>query len=107
MRELFVDRYCAAMPETERTTPFGEETIIWTVRGHMFAAYAVDGEGVTVRMADKVSAQKMVGERRAVSAPYLKGDGWVLLPWDTPPDELRSRINKSYRLVFNDGNHQG
>ncbi len=106
MRELFVDRYCGALLETERTTPFGEDTIVWTVRGHMFAAYATAGEGVSVRMSGRIAAQQMVGQGRATSPDYLRGGGWVLLPWDTPPDELRSRINKSYRLVRDDGNRE-
>ncbi|WP_339984126.1 MmcQ/YjbR family DNA-binding protein [Gymnodinialimonas ulvae] len=104
MRELFVDRYCGALLDTERTTPFGEDTVVWTVRGHMFAAYAVGGDGVSVRLAGKIAAQQMVGQGRAKSPPYLRGEGWVSFPWDTPLDELRGRINKSYRLVLKDGN---
>jgi predicted DNA-binding protein (MmcQ/YjbR family) len=107
MRELFVDRYCASLLDTERTTPFGEDTVVWTVRGHMFAAYSVGGDGVSMRVADKIAAQQMVGSRKAKSPSYLRGDGWVSLSWDTPLDELRSRINKSYRLVLHDGNGSG
>lgn len=107
MRELFVDRYCGSLLDTERTTPFGEDTVVWTVRGHMFAAYSVGGDGVSVRMGGKIAAHQMVGSGRAKSPSYLRGEGWVSVPWDTPLDELRARINKSYRLVLQDGNHVG
>ena len=103
MREQFVDRFCAALRETERTTPFGDETVIWTVRGHTFAAYTVDGDGVSVRVGNKVAAQKLVGQGRVATADYLRGNSWVLFPWDTSPDELRLRIGASHSLVIEDG----
>lgn len=104
MRELFIDRYCNALHDTERTTPFGEDTIVWTVGGHMFAAYTKGGDGISMRMDGKVAAHKMVGQQKATSTPYLKGNGWVSFPWDTPLDDLRNRLNISYRLVARDGN---
>lgn len=104
MREAFVDIYCKGLLGTARTTPFGEDAVIWTVHGHMFAAYTVGGEGLSLRIADKVTAHTLVGQKRAVSSPALKGTGWVLFPWDTRPQELRDWIGKSYRLVLDDGN---
>lgn len=105
MREAFVDIYCKGLLGTERTTPFGEEAVIWTVHGHMFAAYTVNGEGLSLRIGDKVTAHKLVGQRRAKTSHYLTGTGWVLLPWDTKPSELRDWLGKSYRLVLSDGNN--
>jgi predicted DNA-binding protein (MmcQ/YjbR family) len=102
MREAFVDIYCKGLLGTKRTKPFGDDTVIWTVHDRMFAAYTADGEGLSLRMADKVSAQVLVGQGRAASAPYLKGEAWVLLPWTTRPEELRDRLGKSYRLVLDD-----
>ncbi|WP_224814652.1 MmcQ/YjbR family DNA-binding protein [Hasllibacter sp. MH4015] len=104
MQEVFVDIYCRGFPGTERTTPFGDDTVVWTVHGHMFAAYTKGGEGVSLRLDNKIAAHLAVGQGRAASTPYLKGDGWVLFPWDTRPEELRDRIGKSYRLVLSDKN---
>lgn len=100
MREAFVDIYCRGLLGTARTTPFGAETVIWTVHGRMFAAYTRNGEGLSLSIGSKVTAHKLVGQKRAVSSPYLKGTGWVLFPWNTRPQELRDWIGKSYRLVL-------
>lgn len=104
MQEGFVDIYCRGLLGTARATPFGEDVAIWTVHGHMFAAYTKGGEGLSLRIASKLTAHKLVGQKRAVTSPYLKGTGWVLFPWETPPTELRDWIFKSYRLVLNDHN---
>lgn len=104
MEERFVDIYCGTLAGTRRTQPFGPETVFWTVDGRMFAAYTHDGNGVSVRLADKVSAHRLIGQRRALAPSYLKNDGWLMFPWDTRPEELRDRINESYRLVRQDGN---
>ncbi|GAB5446404.1 MmcQ/YjbR family DNA-binding protein [Gymnodinialimonas sp.] len=104
MQEAFVDIYAKGLLGTARTTPFGDDVVIWTVHGHMFAAYTMGGEGLSLRIGSKVTAHKLVGQKRAVTSPYLKGTGWVLFPWDTPPMELRDWIGKSYRLVLDDGN---
>lgn len=105
MREAFVDIYCRGLLGTARTTPFGEGAVIWTVHGHMFAAYTEGGEGLSLRTGSKITAQKLVGQNRAITSPYLKGHGWVLFPWTTRPQELRDWIGKSYRLVLDDGNN--
>lgn len=104
MRETFVDRHCAALPGTRREVPFGDETVIWTVYGHMFAAYMMGGEGLSLRMDETSSEQDTPGRRRAMSNPYLSGGGWVLVRWSGGPDELRARLDESYRLVLRDGN---
>ena len=102
MQESFVDRHCFGLGGAKKQTPFGEDTVVWKVGGHMFAAYMRDGEGVSVRIQDKISAQKMVGAGQAKSAPYLKGEGWVLVPWSAGPDILRKRLNESYNLILKD-----
>lgn len=104
MQQAFVDRICKALPEAERTTPFGPETVFWCVGGHMFAAYSVDGEGVSLRTTGRLMADKLIREGRAISPPELQGEGWVLVPWTTAPEELRDRIERSHRLVRQDGN---
>ncbi|MGP1358893.1 MmcQ/YjbR family DNA-binding protein [Roseicyclus sp.] len=101
MHQTFADRVCRALADTERQQPFGPDTVVWTVEGHMFAAYTENGHGVSLRM-DYVVAARMVNEGRAHSPPSLTDAGWVLVPWETPPDELQRRIIASYRLVRTD-----
>ncbi|OAN68241.1 hypothetical protein A8B78_22360 [Jannaschia sp. EhC01] len=104
MQEVFVDIYAKGLLGTARSTPFGEDMVIWTVHGHMFAAYTKGGNGLSLRIGSDLMAQILVGQKRAVSSPYLKGTGWVLFPWTTPPTELRDWIGRSYRLVLSDRN---
>lgn len=102
MRHEFVDRHCRAMPRTERVTPFGPDTIVWKINGHMFAAYTETGAGLSVRTTDLPRALAVIRRSRPASAPFLTGGGWVLLPWETPPEELRLRLIESYNLVRRD-----
>lgn len=105
MHAEFVDRICDRLPGAERTEPFGPGTVVWTVEGHMFAAYTEGSGGLSLRTGGAAMADKLVGEGRALSAPDLRGGGWVTLPWlTTPPEELRQRIERSFRLVARDGN---
>lgn len=104
MHEAFVDRICAGLPDAERRQPFGPETAVWTVDGHMFAAYTTGGRGLSLRLTGPKTAGKLVREGRALTAPDLESDGWVLIPWETPPEEIQDRLERSYRLVRTDGN---
>ena len=90
------------MPRTERATPFGPDTVVWKINGHMFAAYTETGAGLSVRTSDLTRALAVIRRSRPASAPYLTGGGWVLLPWETPPEELRLRLIESYNLVRRD-----
>ena len=101
MHQSFAYRVCRALADTERQQPFGPDTVVWTVEGHMFAAYTENGHGVSLRM-DYLVAARMVDEGRADSPPALTDAGWVLVPRETPPEELQRRIVASYRLVRTD-----
>jgi hypothetical protein len=103
MQETLADHICRQLDGSERHEPFGPGTVVWTVRGHMFAAYIVDGEGVSLRL-DCAQALRLVAEGRADAPPWLRQEGWVTLPWDTHPEELRRRILGSYGLVRLDRN---
>jgi predicted DNA-binding protein (MmcQ/YjbR family) len=104
MHHRFVDSHCARLPGAERVQPFGPETVIWRVNGHMFAAYTGDGLGLSVRnrvlaLPERLREARQEGGR----APELStGDGWTIVGWDTPPEVLRARIDESYRLVLRD-----
>ena len=102
MRHEFVDRFCRTLPEAIRDQPFGPDTVVWKIHGHMFAAYTETGAGLSVRTAGMPHALAMIRRSRPASAPYLTGGGWVVLPWETAPEELRARLRESYDLVLGD-----
>ncbi|MEM9755163.1 MAG: MmcQ/YjbR family DNA-binding protein [Pseudomonadota bacterium] len=96
----FVETQCRALPGAIAERPFGPDTVVWTIGGRMFAAYTAEGTGVSVACHSALVAQRLVRERRALSAPYLRGPGWVLLPFETTAlDELNWRIRQSYLRV--------
>jgi predicted DNA-binding protein (MmcQ/YjbR family) len=102
MREEFVDRHCRALPRAERVQPFGTGAVVWRINGHMFAFYAEDGAGLSVRCANLTRALAVIRKTRPASAPYKTGGDWVVLPWETAPEELRQRLVESYHLVRRD-----
>ncbi len=99
MHERFADRFCASLPGAVRHEPFGPDMAVWKVAGYMFAAYTLEGQGLSLRASNAIAAQLLISQGRAVSAPYLQGGGWVLFPWETTPDELRLHIRRSYDTV--------
>jgi len=102
MQHDFVDRHCRALEAAAREQPFGPDTVVWKVHNRMFAAYTDAGEGLSVRTFNLRRALAVIQRSRAASEPYLTGGGWVLLPWETPPEELRLRLIESYNLVRRD-----
>jgi len=103
MHEAFADRICGGFDRAIREQPFGPGMVVWTIDGHMFAAYTEAGEGLSLRVdgGDNIQVQS-VGES-AVSAPLFEA-GWVLVPWQTQPEILRRRIAASYNMVLADKN---
>lgn len=102
MRQDFVEIHCRVLPRAERDTPFGPGTVVWKINGHMFAAYTETGAGLSVRTSNMVRALAVIRQSAPASAPFLTGGGWVLLPWETRPEELRLRLIESYNLVRRD-----
>lgn len=103
MHEAFADRICSGMDRAVREQPFGPGMVVWTIDGHMFAAYTETGDGLSVRVSEP-EAYALTVNGNADSHTPLTGAGWVLIPWQTPPEELRRRIATSYDLVLADGN---
>jgi predicted DNA-binding protein (MmcQ/YjbR family) len=100
--QTFVDNHCKRLPDTERVQPFGPETVVWRVAGHMFAAYIDGGQGVSLRSNTMTAALSGPMQPNRDPASYLAGGGWVTVPWETGIDTLRAQIDMSYRLVLRD-----
>jgi hypothetical protein len=103
MHEAFADRICSGMDGAVREQPFGPGMVVWTIDGHMFAAYTETGEGLSLRVPE-AEADRLAANGQAASHTPLSGAGWVLIPWQTPPEELRRRIAASYGMVLADRN---
>jgi hypothetical protein len=69
--------------------------VVWTIDGHMFAAYTEAGDGLSVRVpeaeADEDGRQWPRGKPHAADGRGLGPD-----PLATPPEDLRRRIAASY-----------
>jgi hypothetical protein len=103
MHEAFADRICSGMDRAQREQPFGPGMVVWTIDGHMFAAYTEAGHGLSVRVPE-AEADEMAANGHATSHTPLTGAGWVLIPWHTQPEDLHRRIAISYEMVLADGN---
>jgi predicted DNA-binding protein (MmcQ/YjbR family) len=64
----------------------------------MFALIGAVMPGVSVKTDGVETAEMLIAAGIGVKAPYLHRS-WINLPWGTPEDELRHRLETSYRLV--------
>lgn len=95
----FVNACCAALPGTAVDDPWGGGHDAWKVGGKLFAVIGTMDTGVSVKCADIDTAQLIIEMGRAERAPYFHRS-WVHIPWGLVPDEeLRERIETSYRLI--------
>ncbi|TNF18759.1 MAG: MmcQ/YjbR family DNA-binding protein [Rhodobacteraceae bacterium] len=104
MSRDFVNKVCATLPGSEVSDPWGGGHDAWKVGGKMFACIGSMGTGVSVKTPDIDSATMLIDLGRAIKAPYFHRS-WVLVPFDRigPEDideeEVRDRLETSYRLV--------
>ena len=95
-----VNRICSAFPGAEVSDPWGGGHDAWTVGGKMFACIGSVGDGVSVKTPSVEDAALLIDMGHAVKAPYFHRS-WIKIDWGTvPDDELRDRIETSYRLIF-------
>ena len=104
MTRDLVNTICAAFPGAEVSDPWGGGHDAWKVGGKMFACIGAEGGGVSVKTEDVDSATLLIEVGRAVKAPYFHRS-WVRLPFERiedgeiRADELRDRLQTSYRIV--------
>ena len=93
-----VNAICAPLPGATHSDPWGGGHDAWKVGEKMFACIGAKGDGVAVKCAsidDALHLEDMFGWPKA---PYFHRS-WVLVPLDADQDELRFRIETSYRNV--------
>jgi len=93
-----VNDICGKLPGAEVSDPWGGGHDAWKVGGKMFACIGAVMPGVSVKTDSIETAQMLIEASVGVKAPYFHRS-WINLPWETPEDELRHRIVRSYRLV--------
>lgn len=64
----------------------------------MFACRGAMQNGTSVKTDSIETAQMLIDAGIGTKAPYFHRS-WLLLPEDCPDDELRHRLEASYRLV--------
>ncbi len=95
----FVNTHCAGFPGAEVSQPFGPDHDCWKVGGKMFAIIGQMGDGVSLKTDHVDTARLLIEAGRAIRAPYLHAS-WARIPFGLVSDEeLRERIDTSYRLI--------
>ena len=100
MTRAVVNAHCATLPGAEVSDPWGGGHDSWKVGGKLFANVGASADhGVAVKCADVETAALLIEMGRALRAPYHH-TSWVRIPWRlVPDDELRDRIDISYRII--------
>lgn len=98
MTRAEVNALCAAYPGAGVSEPFGEGHEVWKVGGKIFAIVGASTGAVSVKTDGIETAELLIEAGVATSAPYLHRS-WVALPLNADPDELRHRVEASYRLI--------
>jgi len=93
-----INKICAAFPGAEVSDPWGGGHDAWKVGGKMFACIGSQMPGVSVKTAGIETAEMLIDAGVGTKAPYFHRS-WILLPFDTPADELKHRLAESYRVV--------
>lgn len=98
MSRQIVNRIAAALPGAGNSDPWGGGHDCWKVGGKMFAVIGAVNEAVAVKT-DGIETAEMLIEAGAASRAAYFHRSWVQLPLDAPEDELRHRIEASYRII--------
>ena len=93
-----VNRIAGSLPGAEWSDPWGGGHDCWKVGGRIFALAGAMNGMVSVKTDGIETAEALIDAGLAERAPYLHRS-WVALPLDAPEDEIRHRIEASYRLI--------
>ncbi|MEM9030666.1 MAG: MmcQ/YjbR family DNA-binding protein [Pseudomonadota bacterium] len=100
MSRKAVNAICRVFPGAEQSDPWGGGHDAWKVGGKMFACIGAVTPGVSVKTDSIETAEMLIAAGIGTKAPYFHRS-WVLLPFETPEDELRHRLSQSYQIVRN------
>jgi len=97
MTRTEIDAICAALPGATAADPTSELDS-WKVGGKMFATFGERINGVCTKTDSIETAQMLIDAGAATKAPYFH-KSWVLVSFDTTPDEMRHRLQTSYEII--------
>jgi predicted DNA-binding protein (MmcQ/YjbR family) len=94
--------YCLNKPDVTEGFPFGEDTLVFKVRGKMFALFNLEGDLTVNLKCDPVYAIELREKYPAVIPGYhMNKKYWntVIIDGSIPDSELFKWIDLSYGLV--------
>lgn len=95
--------YCLAMPGVTEDFPFGEDTLVFRVKGKIFALAGIDGVPLIVNLKCDPELAVELRERYEAVAPgyHMNKKHWntVTIDGRIPAAEVREMIGHSYSLV--------
>lgn len=95
-----INAYCATLPGSEVSDPWGGGHDCWKVGGKTYVFMGTENKGMSVKCADAQTAAMLIDVGTAEKAPYLPRGGWVFFAFDTIDDaETRDRLRISYMTV--------
>lgn len=102
--EADLETYCLAKPGTEKTFPFGPDTVVMKVLGKMYALYSPETDGVvSVNLKADPDWSMLLREHYQAVRPgyHMNKRHWntVRLDGSIPEPELHEMIDHSYNLV--------
>jgi predicted DNA-binding protein (MmcQ/YjbR family) len=99
MTRALVNLHGSTLPGATLSDPWGDGHDAWKVGGKLFAVVGAMGAGVSVKCSDVDTARLLIDMGRAVRARYFHAS-WVMVPWGmVGDDELRERLDISYRII--------
>ncbi|MEL7274198.1 MAG: MmcQ/YjbR family DNA-binding protein [Pseudomonadota bacterium] len=94
-----INAICSALPGAVWSDPWGGGHDAWKVGDKMFACMGSMTPGVSVKCADVETATLLKEHGIAHNAPYFY-KSWVRFDEDADTDELKARIEASYKIIF-------
>ena len=94
--------YCLAKPGAEETFPFGPDTLVFKVRGKMFALTSLESfEGVNLKVDPEYGAELRERYEFIIPAYHMNKKHWITVQIrnGVPVQLLRQLIDQSYNLV--------
>lgn len=94
--------YCLAKPGAEETFPFGPDTLVFKVRGKMFALTNLENfEGVNLKVDPEYGAELRERYEFIIPAYHMNKKHWITVQIrnGVPVQLLRQLIDQSYNLV--------
>jgi len=94
--------YCISKKGADESFPFGEDTLVFKVKGKIFALVNLDGELSINLKCDPVFAIELRERYASVTPGYhMNKKHWntVLLDGSVPDKEVQSWIDHSYDMV--------